>query len=167
MDQRKRTTTTEKSENYIPKNHAPTYSPVTAESKSSRPIKILRNYNNNNPKESRHVASKKDWLEEDLPEPRLKSVVDSVDENNSIRRKISVQKKTENYVEKDGTLLVPEQKPYFYNEKAHDTTENPGSDTKKINVREYRNRVESIKLSELKHIRPEGTVQFVNYERYV
>lgn len=78
-----------------------------------------------------------------------------------------MKKKTENYVEKDGTLHVPKPTPYFYNEENSDITDEPESETQKINVKQYRNRVESIKLSELKHIHPEGSVQFVNYERYL
>lgn len=168
MEHRKKTTSTERSNNYLPRNHSPTYSPSAAESRNPRPTKISKNLHNHR-QESRYVNENTNKLDKNRPKSKFNPLAGygNEDENNLTRRKISVRKKTENYIEKDGTLLVPKPTPYFYNEKTDVITEDPESETKKVNVKEYRNRVESLKLSELKHFHPEGSVQFVNYERHL
>ena len=74
------------------------------------------------------------------------------------------QLQSSNYLERDGVLIIPEPTPYFYNEKIEYTDE-PQTNTERIKIKEYRNRIESVKVSELKQLHPEGTTQIFTYSR--
>jgi glucan-binding YG repeat protein len=62
------------------------------------------------------------------------------------------KEESSNYVEKDGTLIIPEPTPYYYNERIDEFTDEPQSDTGKVKIKEYRNRIASVKVSNLKQL---------------
>lgn len=76
-----------------------------------------------------------------------------------------VKDESSNYVEKDGMLIIPEPTPYYYNERIEQFTEEPLANGEKVKIKEYRNRIASVKVSELKQLHPKGSSQVVQYTR--
>ncbi|XP_015511582.1 uncharacterized protein LOC107218271 [Neodiprion lecontei] len=60
-------------------------------------------------------------------------------------------------------LVVPEPAPYHYDEKLTEFTDQPESDTEKVKVKEYRNKVATVTVSERKQLSPEGPVHLIGY----
>ncbi|OXU24671.1 hypothetical protein TSAR_007237 [Trichomalopsis sarcophagae] len=83
------------------------------------------------------------------------------------KKKHQVKDESSNYVEKDGMLIIPEPTPYYYNERIEEFTDEPLLNGEKIKIKEYRNRIASVKVSELKQQHPEGSSQIVQYSRHL
>lgn len=60
-------------------------------------------------------------------------------------------------------LVVSEPTPYQYDEKLTEFTVEPESDTEKVKVKEYRNKVATVTVSERKQLSPEGPVHLIGY----
>ncbi|XP_046750080.1 uncharacterized protein LOC124413500 [Diprion similis] len=60
-------------------------------------------------------------------------------------------------------LVVPEPAPYQYDVKLTEFTDQPESDTEKVKVKEYRNKVATVTVSERKQLSPEGPVHLIGY----
>ena len=157
---------TVKSKNRQERNQVPTYPPIVAETRTPHPEKELpkgptddrKNTKPNEqrtrqPKENRQTVKSKPTKKENYDDYPIKE--------------LNSKEESSNYVEKDGILIIPEPTPYFYNEKIDDFTDEPQSDTEKVKIKEYRNRIASVKVSELKQLHPEGSMQLVQYTRHL
>ncbi|XP_020707606.2 protein bassoon-like [Athalia rosae] len=63
----------------------------------------------------------------------------------------------------DDLPVVSDPTPYQYDEKLTEFTVEPESDTEKVKVKEYRNKVATVTVSERKQLSPEGPVHLIGY----
>ncbi|XP_011499320.1 PREDICTED: uncharacterized protein LOC105363351 [Ceratosolen solmsi marchali] len=76
-----------------------------------------------------------------------------------VNNKSSSNLESSNYVEKDGILIIPEPTPYYYNERVDEFTDEPLNEAENVKIKEYRNRIESVKVSNLKRLYPTASTQ--------